>query len=247
MSINIIKLITIIRNPHITPIAKTVLMDLLFYAGKSKKAFPSQKTLAKNHGFSDRYIRSVLDELKSNGLILGWKRRGYSLSNLYRLNPELYFQTERKSSSHENGSTIPFHSGTPNPSKDIQERFPDSSELLLHVEKVFGRKLKPSEIKQLQDLRSRFAPTWIKDAVSHIGTSDPKYKYLKVGLIEKILEDWDMDGKPEPKPNFTPCNKNGCENGFIRTENGYRICNCKEQFYQKLQEWKKNNPLYKNI
>jgi biotin operon repressor len=120
--INFIKLAEVIRNPRLKPVQKALLVDLLLYAGTSGDAFPSQDTLAKDLGCSSRYIRMCLDMLTAAGLIVR-KRRGFSKSNLYLINKELYFRNDINKitsiSSHP-GTDIPNYSSTSLPSNVTQ-------------------------------------------------------------------------------------------------------------------------------
>lgn len=77
------------RNPIYPLAAKVLLLDLLWYAGNSNSAFPSQKTLGKNHGISSRYVRRMLKLLAENHCI-GWKKSGFSKSNHYNFHTDLY-------------------------------------------------------------------------------------------------------------------------------------------------------------
>ena len=78
------------RSKGLYPLAaKVILLDLLWYAGNNNSAFPSQQTLARNHGLSSRYVRKMIKLLKKCGCIKS-KRSGYSKSNQYYFNPDLY-------------------------------------------------------------------------------------------------------------------------------------------------------------
>ncbi len=77
------------RAPEYPLAAKVLLLDLLWYAGNSNSAFPSQKTLGKNHGLSSRYVRKMLKLLKEYGCIT-WRKSGFSKSNHYTFSTDLY-------------------------------------------------------------------------------------------------------------------------------------------------------------
>ena len=83
-----------------------------------------------------------------------------------------------------------------------------------------------------------YTEAWVEDAIRV--AANRNLPYLKVGLISDILEDWRKDGKPEPKPVFQPCGKNGCENGniFNPEREVYIVCECREKYDKKLKEWK---------
>jgi biotin operon repressor len=57
---------------------------MLRYCGNNEWCFPSQKTLAKDMGCSDRYVRELIKELESQGLIFK-KRKGYNRANNYKV------------------------------------------------------------------------------------------------------------------------------------------------------------------
>src|SRR3990170_1836344 len=92
--------------------------------------------------------------------------------------------------------------------------------------------------RALNELCGEYTEAWVEDAINV--AANRNLPYLKVGLISEILEDWRKDGKPEPKPIFQPCGKNGCENGniFHPERYTYSICECREQFDKELKEWK---------
>jgi hypothetical protein len=78
------------RSKGLYPLAaKVILLDLLWYAGSNNSAFPSQKTLARNHYISTRYVRKMLKLLKQYGCIYV-RRIGFSKGNSYTFNRELY-------------------------------------------------------------------------------------------------------------------------------------------------------------
>lgn len=77
------------RSPIYPLAAKVLLLDLLWYAGNNNSAFPSQKTLGKNHGLSSRYVRRMLKLLKENHYI-DWERLGFAKSNHYFFHSDLY-------------------------------------------------------------------------------------------------------------------------------------------------------------
>lgn len=84
------------RNPDYPVLAKTLLLDLLWYAGSNNSAFPSQETLAQNHGVTSRYVRKMLKVLKENHCI-DWKKSGFSKSNVYIFHEDLYDNAEQNS------------------------------------------------------------------------------------------------------------------------------------------------------
>jgi hypothetical protein len=101
---------------------------LLKFCGKGDFCFPSQITLGKILGYSDKHIRTLLDELIESRLV-SKKRRGWNRSNTYYVVKLL--DTERIPTSDTNkksisppiqtssipqlGSTVPIHNETPVP------------------------------------------------------------------------------------------------------------------------------------
>ncbi|HWY79441.1 MAG TPA: helix-turn-helix domain-containing protein [Candidatus Sulfotelmatobacter sp.] len=230
-------------------IDKCILFELYCFAGKNKTAFPSQETLAKNLGVSARYIRERLVVLKEKKLILSWERRGYSKSNLYKLNEELYFlneKTERNSSSPQIGNTKPVQSGAevpPNNSKDgiIKNGGSSTDYVLQSYELNFHKKLHFNSRKQLEELCKKYSTDLVIDAMKEAHSRDD-LSFVSVKLISLILQDRERDGKPEPppiKPLFSPCYKNGCENGYIyiKEKNASAECECRATYNATLEKW----------
>lgn len=239
--IDLVKLRGIFRTPSISPLQKCILSDLSFYAGIDGEAFPSQQTLANNQGCSTRQVRNCLVELKRLGII-SWKKRGYSKSNRYAFNKELYFRNRdrnRKFTSAHSGQPVPLQTGNPVPPNVSQERNQLSSNTLQLFEQVAKRKAGRIDNFVLNKLASKFSEDWITDAIREAGKRN--YPYLRVNLISLILGDWKEAGKPPPKPIFTACGKDGCDNGFITNTNrdNYRICGCRKEHEEKLALWKK--------
>jgi len=87
---------------------------LLKYCGKDEWCYPSQLTLAKQIGCTDRTVREYLSELKNAGLVI-IVRKGWNRSNSYQLSKNLV--TERNSNSSHIGSQIPLHTGNTTPTK----------------------------------------------------------------------------------------------------------------------------------
>lgn len=217
------------RDPNIKPLEKCVLIDLLLYAGIGGQAFPSEMLLGKDFGVSDRHIRTQLKNLQKKGWILNWKRRGYSNSNLYELNAELYFRNDtqdRNSASAQSETTVPIQNGSVVPPNVDQERMQLSSSKVLQLfEKTSNTKCTPTDHRRLQELCEKHSAPLIEDAIKEIATR--KYPIVRVGLISKILNDWEKDGKPTQKPEFSPCGKDGCENGYKFSLNIASPCQCK--------------------
>lgn len=149
--INFTKLSEVMRNPRLKPVQKALLVNLILYAGTSGDAFPSQDTLANDFACTSRYIRMCLDMLVAAGLI-SKKRRGFSKSNLYLFNKELYFFNEvnkSSNSSYQRGNNIPNYSSTPLPPNVTQLN--NSSNDLSEAEKERIR-------KKIQEIRENVLP-----------------------------------------------------------------------------------------
>lgn len=194
--INFRKLAETMRDNSLKPIHKVLLVDLLLYAGKHGEAFPSHATLAKDMGFSPRYIRTCLNVLLRRNL-LTWKKRGFSQSNSYEINEELYFHNDtsnRNYSSAQTGTSDPLQEGTivqPNENKlnnsnseNVADKkfkiiFPDdfkpTSEVEVAVLEVW-RKLEP-------DKPQTFYPTYICAARKGL----PAHKFYE--FRSEILQD----------------------------------------------------------
>ena len=230
------------RDSNLTPLAKCILFDLILYAGVFGEPYPSQIKLAGDQGCSDRQVRRALIELSEKGWITSWKRRGYSMSNKYSVIEDMYVRNEesiRTSTSSHSGHTVPVQIGHPRPPKVSHEESQLSSS---HIQQLFERTSKTKatipDRRRLNELCGEYTEAWVEDAINV--AANRNLPYLKVGLISEILEDWRKDGKPEPKPIFQPCGKNGCENGniFHPERYTYSICECREQFDKELKEWK---------
>ena len=137
-TINFKKLAEVVRDKRLKPMQKTLLVDLLLYAGASGEAFPSQQTLANDLGCSTRQIRYSLDMLCATSLVER-KRRGFAKSNAYFFNEELYFHNgrgNRNTSSSHLGNKVPDNSGTPVPPNVTQLN--SSSKVLKKIKRKYG-------------------------------------------------------------------------------------------------------------
>lgn len=230
-----------IRNPNISPSAKTLLVNILLYAGIDGVSFPSQEKLSKDLNLSSRHIRSLTRELKSSKL-LRWRKGGYGKSNQYTVSEELYFRIDnpsRKSISVNPGSQIPLQNGNPLPTNISQEGNPLSSTVQQLFENTSKKKCNRIDLHVLNNLCSEYPEDWVIDAIKEAGNRN--YLYLKPSLISLILGDWKRLGdKPPSKPQFTPCGKNNCENGYIfyADTKTYGECECLQTFNKQRSEWK---------
>lgn len=123
------------RDPSVSMQSKWLLFDLILYGGVDGLVFPSQTRLAKDSGVSDRYIRTLLKELMDKELIFVFKR-GFSKSNQYSINEELYFlndlfeeQVSGGNSSEMVGTAVPTDSGDTVPTKESQFERTNDKEL----------------------------------------------------------------------------------------------------------------------
>ncbi len=230
------------RNPSISTSAKAVLFDLLLYAGTGGDSFPSQKTLADDLGFKDsRQIRNLLKELKNFGV--SWQKGTFGRSNKYYFSKEIYCRiTEslRKYISPNSGNKFPIEERNAVPTNIVSNNSQiNSSHIQQLFEKAFKRKCTNTELRRLNELCEKYSESYVADAIKELGSRN--LPYIKIGLIEKVLEDWEIDGKPTPRPVFQPCNKNGCENGHILNpeRKTYVICECKENYDNKRKDWER--------
>lgn len=120
------------RDPTLSPGAKVILLDLLFYAGVNDNSFPSEEKLAINHDFTARHVRNLLKELQKRNLI-EWERGGFGRSNHYFFNTEIYCLTEdpqdnsKKSISSNLGNQFPVSSGNPVPTNIVSNKYSQSN------------------------------------------------------------------------------------------------------------------------
>ncbi len=87
---------------------------LLKYCGKKDTCFPSQKTLAKVMGCSDRYVRKLLNELKVTKIIYV-RRTGFNKPNTYKVSKDLMRIQGSSPNMVSDDKPISSHIGTPVP------------------------------------------------------------------------------------------------------------------------------------
>ena len=135
------------------------------------------------------------------------------------------------------GHTVPIQSGHPRPPNVSQEGSQLSSSHIPQLfEKTSKKKCTNSDLRRLDELCKGYTEVWVEDAIKEAGNRN--LPYLKVGLISEILGDWRKDGKPEPKPVFTPCGKGKCGNGGWIDGNVWIVCKCRQDYENQLEEWK---------
>lgn len=236
------------RNPNLTPPEKCLILDLYLYAGVKGEAYPSEIQLGIDLGITDRHIRTLLKNVREKGWIVGWKKRGYSKSNIYSLNQELYFHNDhtfRNPTSTLSGIPLPVQNGTPLPPKVSHERNQlSSSQVLQLFEKTSHTRLTPTNHRRLQGLCDKYTTSWAEEAIKEV--ANRRLPYIKVGLVASVLEDWAKDGKPQPKPEFRPCNTEGCENGFIFVKGVAKPCKCRGLYEEKLKHWENSEKITTN-
>ncbi len=243
--INFAKLRDFIRNPTITSTEKCVLLDLILYAGVDGIAFPSETKIGQDFNIGDRQVRNIITRLKKVGAVVGWKRRGYSGSNSYTINPELYFRNDisyRKSTSSHSGTVIPLHSGNILPPKVSHEISQLSSSTLQLFKKTFKKDLNKEEFNRLKHLCTDYSEDWVQGAINDLVSRDPTLPFITLGLVSKKLSDWKETGKPQPKPIFKPCGKHGCKDGsiFNSDHQTFSLCDCKVGYEKAKVEWGKD-------
>ena len=106
--------------------ARYLLCVLTKYCGQKGYCFPSQSTLGKTLGCSDRHIRDLLNELGAAGLVYK-TRRGYNRSNTYKVAKEFVVKNDRNAGSYQLGSMFPLHQGSPIPPKSTYLEIKDKS------------------------------------------------------------------------------------------------------------------------
>jgi len=75
--------VELLKQESLSPAALKLYLILLSYTGKGEFAWPGQERLAKDMGLSDRRVRSLIDELEENKLLVVSRRP--SKTNLYQL------------------------------------------------------------------------------------------------------------------------------------------------------------------
>jgi hypothetical protein len=118
---------------------------LLKHCGKNDFCFPSQITLGKILGCSDRNIRTLLAELIQSELI-SKQRRGWNRSNTYYVVKLL--DTDRIPSSYHSGSKVPVHNETPVPPKSTYLKTKDNNKYSLKGLESCRRTLEEKGIKK---------------------------------------------------------------------------------------------------
>lgn len=118
---------------------------LLKFCGKNDWCFPSQITLGKIFGCSDRNIRTLLKELIQNELI-SKQRRGWNRSNTYYVVKLL--DTDRIPNSYHSGSVVPIHNETTVPPKSTYLIAKDNNKYSLKGKEQCRKKLESIGLKK---------------------------------------------------------------------------------------------------
>lgn len=229
-----------VRNPAIIPSAKSVFINILLYAGLDGIIFPSQATLGKDFGLEPRQIRNLLIILRKFNVIR-WKRGGYGRSNHYSISEEIYCLNDKQDGNYVSsniGIQLPSQGGNTIPPNIVSKKSHSiSGQLQQLFEETSKKKLHTNDLNQLHRLCVEYSETWVEDAIKT--ASKRKTKYLSIGYLKPILEDWKMEGKPPGKPVFHPCLQGKCnESGMWRKDNTYVICTCKQKYDEELKNWK---------
>lgn len=90
----------IIYDSKITSAEFRTYVAFLSFGWGNNAIYPSQATVAKRIGLTDRAVRNHLKSLKEKGYVI-YKRRGFNMSNVYN------FLTERNNPSSIVGTTTP--------------------------------------------------------------------------------------------------------------------------------------------
>lgn len=225
----------IIRNPRLSLREKGLIWDLLQYWNINQECFPSQTTLAGNHGISERQVRRILSGIANKGFVFQVVRRGYSLSNLYTFN-ELFFRDERKEMTYQYGNNYPIHKGHNLPTNNYinnikgNDVYPDIYDL---YEEKSNRRLNSNNRVELDTLLEKYGVELLKSAITKASSQTTSFN---IEYLRKILS----DNRPlaKEKPLFTPCGLNGCDGGHIFDikENEVRDCACLAKYKLMLKE-----------
>lgn len=98
----------LLERPEISSGAKLCFARLAQYAGEKGEAFPSQETLGKELGVSERNARRYLKELEDNQIIQS-VRKGLGQSNTYRFLVHKWMETNRTDMSSKRGQKRPIN------------------------------------------------------------------------------------------------------------------------------------------
>jgi hypothetical protein len=196
------KLRDVWRNPQLSRGAKVIFMDLLLYAGLDGVSFPSEDTLAYNHGIGGRQVRNLLAELKTTDLI-SWEKGGFSSSNVYKFNPEVYFlngKSNRKSVSSLLGNKFPVRKGNTFPSKvvkEISQRNKSKNSLIANGKKDFMERT-PKFFSPKNSEENAAIVVW-NQLESHKPQSFPTYlTFARKGLPPHIFFQFASEVKQDP-------------------------------------------------
>lgn len=142
----------ILDESHLSIQARYLLCVLLRYCGQDDYCYPSQRTLARVLGCTDRHIRNLLKELLKSKLIIS-KRKGFNKPNTYTVSKTFERKCisslkskDRKSSSYHLGSRIPLNQGNNLPDNNTYRTRKDNTlnddEMNKLREKIFGKKVR---------------------------------------------------------------------------------------------------------
>lgn len=131
----------VLLDTRVSASARLLLCILIMHCGLDDNCFPSQNTLATELGYSDRYVRILLNKLIAANLIEK-TRNGYNKTNTYWISEKLLVERDRNSSSTPSGKVIPISMGNPIPTKSTHIKVKDknSSEGIEILRKIMEEK-----------------------------------------------------------------------------------------------------------
>ncbi len=236
----------IIRNPRLTPLAKVIFLDLIFYAGTNSDPYPSQQLLAQNHNYSVRQVYNILKELRENNFLRGWKQRGYSKSNLYDINRTKIYKSRLKQVSNQDGNVVPIQTGNaflPNISKEVNH---GSSNTAKDIEKTMDileqhnkQPLTRWDWLNADELVSEYGVDTFNKAVD-ISVNHRNVAVIKMGYVKTIIEDISNQLSTQEKKKFVPCGLDGCDGGMLPHTDvdgytTYRKCKCRIDYETSIE------------
>lgn len=133
----------IFEDSQLSSRARFLFCVLLKFCGKNDSCFPGQKKLAKILGCSDRYIRTIINELASAKLI-NIKRVGFNKSNTYKVSKDLYRNNSSDMLNQKDGNNFSSHLGSAVP-LSIGISIPDNSTYIKEKDKNNEKSLRALE------------------------------------------------------------------------------------------------------
>lgn len=227
----------IIRNPFYTNSEKTVFVDLL-YCNSFGRAFPSQETLASRHGYKQtKSIRTILKSLeRKTGLT--WKKRGYSMSNLYTMDVTPFLYVPKSVNTSLLGTTVPIQKGTQIPPNiNTEYEINNNNEVFSLYKLKSGQVLNRNKTQELEELIDTYGSVKVLEVINIASKQTASFSpsYLKAIILNKSKDYKETQGASK----FIPCAKCGTEDGFLgftKDIDGYdtpQFCECKKRYDNK--------------